>query len=141
MNTTVVNQQKNPGCLVQIVWFLVIGWWLGQAWIIVAWLLMLTVIFIPISVKMLNNLPKIIALRGQSSDLIISTADGKVFVRSGAQRPQVNLLVRIVYFFVIGWWLSAIWMELAYAVCATVIGLPIGFWMFDRVPAILSLKQ
>ncbi len=51
MNTTIVNQQKNPGCLVQLLWFLVIGWWLGQAWIIVAWLLMLTVIFIPISVS------------------------------------------------------------------------------------------
>ncbi|HZY45793.1 MAG TPA: hypothetical protein VFF70_13720, partial [Anaerolineae bacterium] len=78
---------------------------------------------------------------GQSSNLIISTADGKVVVKSGTQRPQINLLVRIVYFVLIGWWLSAIWMELAYAVCATIVGMPIGFWMFDRVPAILSLKQ
>jgi hypothetical protein len=32
-------------------------------------------------------------------------------------------------------------MEAAYALCMSVIGLPIGFWMFDLVPAVVSLRR
>jgi hypothetical protein len=32
-------------------------------------------------------------------------------------------------------------MEVAYAISLTVIGLPIGFWMFDQVPALVSLRR
>jgi hypothetical protein len=32
-------------------------------------------------------------------------------------------------------------MELSYLVCLTIIGLPLGFWMFDRVPALVSLHR
>lgn len=141
MSTVVVTPRTGPGCLVQVLWFLFVGWWAGQLWIAVAWLLMLTIIGIPLGVMMLNKVPKVIALRGQTTDLTLTTVGGVTVVSTGAQVPQRNILLRAIYFLIVGWWLSAIWMELAYWACLTIIGLPIGFWMFDRVPALVSLRR
>jgi uncharacterized membrane protein YccF (DUF307 family) len=137
----VVETQRNPGCLLQILWFLFIGIWLGQAWMVVAWFFMITIIGIPIGVAMINVLPKVIALREPTHQVLVSTTGSGHIVRRDVEVEQVNIILRAIYFLLIGWWLSALWMEVAYAICLTIIGLPIGFWMFDRVPAILSLKR
>ena len=140
MSTVVVSPQKGPGCLVQVLWFLFIGWWAGQLWISLAWLLMVTIIGIPLAVKMLNKLPKVIALRGQAPQLTLIVQEG-VTIISTAEVPQHNILLRAIYFVLVGWWFSAIWMEVAYLACMTIIGMPLGFWMFDRVPALVSLRR
>jgi uncharacterized membrane protein YccF (DUF307 family) len=148
MATVVVNQSqrsKNPGCLVQVLWFALVGWWASQIWIAVAWFLIATILGMPLGVMMLDRLPKIIALRDPSqargNGVSVVVANGVTVVTTGAWQPQRNLLVRAIYFVLIGWWLSAVWMELAWAVCLTIIGLPLGFWMFDRVPALVSLRR
>jgi uncharacterized membrane protein YccF (DUF307 family) len=141
METVTVETKKNPGCLIQILWFAFIGIWLGQAWMVVAWILMVTIIGIPLGVAMMNKLPFIIALRRDPVEVKVTRrADGSLVERE-VNVPQVNMLLRAIYFILIGWWFSALWMELAYALCCSVIGLPIGFWMFDRVPAVLSLRR
>src|SRR5512136_2986916 len=137
MASTTIVAKKNPGCLVQLVWFALVGWWLGQAWIAVAWFLAATLVGMPIAVMMLNRIPEIIALRGES-ELLVQSWGGRTVV---TELPQYNMLLRALYFILIGWWFSALWMELAYALCMSVIGLPFGFWMFDRVPFIVSLRR
>ncbi len=139
MNTTMIETRKSPGCLLQILWFAFVGIWLGQAWIILAWLLMLSVIGIPLGVMMLNALPKVIALREPNERVRVTIRPDGSMVR--AYPEQTPFLLRAVYFLLVGWWLSAVWMEVAYAISLTFIGLPLGFWMFDRVPAIVSLKR
>ncbi len=139
--STVITEQQNPGCLIQILWFAFVGWWLGQVWIVAAWLLMVTVIGLPFGVWMLDRLPKVIALRGEPVQRMVTRRADGALVTQVVERPQVNLLLRALYFILVGWWLSAIWMELAYAISLTIIGLPLGFWMFDGVPAIVSLKR
>jgi uncharacterized membrane protein YccF (DUF307 family) len=141
MSTVATLQDRKPGCLVQLIWFLCIGWWAGQLWILGAWFFMLTVIGIPLGVKMINRLPYVIALRRQDAAVVVTVADGRRVVRVGGERPQRNLLLRTIYFLLVGWWLSALWMEGGYFLCATIIGIPIGFWMFDKTPAILSLRR
>ena len=139
--TMVIEKQNNPGCLLQILWFAFIGVWLGQAWMVVAWFFMITIIGIPVGIAMLNMLPKVFALREPTRRVMVRTGqNGEIYQRE-IEPPQVNIILRALYFILIGWWLSAIWMEAAYAISLTVIGLPVGFWMFDRVPAILSLQR
>ena len=61
-----------------------------------------------------------------------------VIVQPQASGP--GFLVRAVWFVFIGWWLSAIANVLAYALCITIIGLPFGFALFNRLPAVLTLR-
>ena len=129
--------RRQPGCLIQIIWFALIGWWAVQAWAAIAWFLCVTIIGMPLGVMMLNNLPKIIALR-DPSDVMVMQRGEHMIVR---ELPQVNIALRALYFLVIGWWLSLLWIELAFVVSLTVIGLPLGFWMFDLVPGLVSLKR
>lgn len=132
-----VITRKQPGCLIQILWFALIGWWAGQTWAAVAWFLCITIVGMPLGVMMLNNLPKIIALRDPSEVMVMQRGE-RMVVR---ELPQVNIVLRALYFLVIGWWLSLIWIELAFIVSLTIIGLPLGFWMFDLVPGLVSLKR
>jgi uncharacterized membrane protein YccF (DUF307 family) len=86
---------------------------------------------------MLNRLPQVATLRPERTDLVIAS-DGRVYQRSVGQAP---FLLRAVYFLLAGWWLSALWLAAAWALCSSVIGLPFGFWMFNRVPAVITLAR
>ena len=136
----IVVSKENPGCLVQLLWFALVGWWAGELWIAAAWFLMLTVIGAPLAVTMLNMLPQVIALRGNRTAVEVSQV-GNLVVHKETHVPQRNIVLRTAYFLLIGWWLTALWMEAAYALCLSIVGLPIGFWMFDQVPALLTLRR
>jgi len=134
--TVIVETKRNPGCLLQLLWFAFIGIWLSQIWMVVAWLLMVTIIGIPLGIAMLNNISKVIALREPTQRVMVRGS-----MQQAMEPPQVNFFIRALYFLLVGWWLSALWMELAYLLCVSVIGLPFGFWMFDLVPTVLTLKR
>ena len=57
--------------------------------------------------------------------------------------PQNPFLLRAIYFLVIGWWLSLVWMIIAWLLTIATFGLatPLTFWMFDQVPAITTLAR
>jgi FHA domain/Inner membrane component domain len=56
-------------------------------------------------------------------------------------KSQYGCLVRACYFVFIGWWLGLIWVIIALALCASIIGAPIGFVMFNQLPGVLTLQQ
>lgn len=132
-----VKVVNRPGCVLQLIWFIFVGWWAGFLWLIGAWILMATVVGIPLGVGMINQLPKVMALRGPEA-LLVSKSDGSMLV---IRPPQVNLFVRILYFILVGWWASLVWVIIAYLLCLTFIGLPVGLWMIEQAPAILSLHR
>ena len=142
MNTVfVVNQRSTPGCLVQALWFMFVGWWVGSVWVGLAWVAMVTIIGIPLSVKMINKLPKVFALRETDKALIIQQQDGLTVIDIDGKTPQYNIVLRAVYFLLIGWWFTGFWVYFGYFLCLTLIGMPAGFWMFDKAPAIMSLRR
>jgi len=54
---------------------------------------------------------------------------------------QPSLLVRAVWFLFVGWWLTGLWLSVAWLLNFTIIGIPLGIKMINRVPFVLSLKQ
>ncbi len=127
-----VEVQRQPGCLIQLLYFVFIGWWLGALAAVVAYLCFALVLTIPFGVMIINRIPFLMALR-QPPVLITPWGEAKT--------PQYNIILRALWFVVIGLWLTAIWMVVAYVLCLTIIGMPLGFWMFDRAPALLTLHR
>jgi len=118
--------------LARALWFIFIGLWVGQLWLILAWLLNLTLIGLPLGMWMLSRLPQVMTLR--------STPIRRPAPVSLGQNAA-NFAVRAVYFVLIGWWVSLLWMELAWLIAASAIGLPLSFLMFERVATLTTLAE
>lgn len=132
----VIQQRSGPNVLIRALYFIVFGLWFSSIWAAVAWVLCVTIIGLPLGLWMLNRLPQVVTLAPQRTDLVI--ANGRAYYADIPQRP---FLLRAVWFVFVGWWLSALWLALAWALCASVIGMVVAFWMFDRVPAIITLAR
>jgi uncharacterized membrane protein YccF (DUF307 family) len=136
-----VEQKTGRGLFVRALWYLFIGWWLTAIVVVIAWISALTIILLPLSFYLVNHIPTALTLRPHIERYeVIQGADGVAYSRQIKVR-QSNALVRILYFVLIGWWLSAIWTVVAYAFSLTVIGLPIGLAMFNRLPFLFSLHR
>lgn len=59
----VIQQVSGPGCLVRGIYFLFIGVWLGLLWTGAAWVLLITVLGLPLGLLMLNRLPQVMTLK------------------------------------------------------------------------------
>jgi uncharacterized membrane protein YccF (DUF307 family) len=135
--STIVVQDRGPNILLRAVYFIVVGIWLSGIWATVAWVLCVTIIGLPPGLWMLNRLPQVTTLQPQRNDLVITA--GGTATRQNV--PQRSFLVRALYFVLVGWWFSALWLTVAWALCTVIIGLPFGFWMFNRVPAVITLAR
>lgn len=52
-----------------------------------------------------------------------------------------NILIRIVWFVLLGWWLSGVWTVVAWVLCVSVIGLPLGIIMLNALPQVTTLRS
>jgi uncharacterized membrane protein YccF (DUF307 family) len=126
----------SPNIVIRALWFIFIGWELTALWLLVAWILNVSVIFLPLGLKMISWTPKVLTLKDtQKKQRVV---DGEVV---DAKTGQTNILVRAGYFLLIGWWLSLIWMFIGYILCLTIIGLPFGIWMLNRLPEVTTLYR
>ena len=111
-------------------WFLAVGWWATPVVVNAAWFLNATVVGIPLGVKLVNLVPTVLTLKEPRS---LSAPE--------SARGQHSLVVRAVYFLLVGWWLSLLWANLAGVLAVTVVGLPVAVWLFDRLPYVTSLYR
>jgi uncharacterized membrane protein YccF (DUF307 family) len=61
-------------------------------------------------------------------------------VNVNIQQNQPGLFIRALYFLFIGWWAGLIWLNIGYFFVVTIIGLPVGLIMLNRLPLIMTLK-
>ncbi len=135
MHATTIN--NSPNIIIRFVWFIFIGLPVSMAWTAVAWVLCVSIIGLPIGLVMLAKLPFVTTLRGEHVITSVS-ASGNVQIKGVAQYP---FLLRAIYFVLVGSWLSALWLSVAWLMSSIIIGLPLSFWMIDRVPAVLTLAR
>jgi uncharacterized membrane protein YccF (DUF307 family) len=133
----IITRNEGPGLLVRAIYFILIGWWLSAIWAAVAWLLCITIIGLPLGLYMLNRLPQAVTLKPVRSNLRVTPSGRLVEVAV----PQLPFLVRAIYFLLIGWWFSALWIIVAWLLHASIVGMLIGFWMFNRTAAIVTLAR
>src|SRR5215213_9008477 len=60
-------------------------------------------------------------------------------VQIAAVNPP-NLILRVIWFILVGWWLAGILSVAAWALNATIIGLPLGLWIINRLPLAATLR-
>ena len=136
-----INEGKSPNIILRFLWFLLIGWWVGLIVITFASLLQVTIIGIPLALFLYDRIPAIMTLKARHRKLeVFEDARGRLHHRvSGPQ--QHNILLRIVYFVLIGWWFTGVWIVAAIVVSISIIGIPLAFWMVDRIPYVSSLAK
>ncbi len=140
--TIMTGTDKGPGCLIRILYFIFVGLWLGGIVTVAAWVLIVSIIGLPLGLWLLNRLPMLMTLKPLQTQTRITVIDGKV-VYHEEKMQQHPFLLRALYFILVGWWLSAIWLALAWLLTGITLGLGIllAFWMFDQVPAITTLAR
>jgi uncharacterized membrane protein YccF (DUF307 family) len=124
--------------LLRVIWFFVLGWELTGIWILVAWALNLTIIGLPLGLWMINRVPQVLTLKARRGAWEVDLKSGRARYIS---LRQPNPLVRALYFLVVGWWLSLLWAIVAWLLCLTIIGLPLGVLMLHALPAVTTLQR
>lgn len=155
-NVNVSVGQKGPGFLIRAIYFVFIGWWLGFFWLNLGFALCALIITLPLGLLMLNRLPQVITLRQSSEGNTTSVNISTVNVHPGMGAPgiavqninvtvggsgQHSFFVRAIYYIFIGCWIGYIWACIGYFCCLTILLLPVGIMMLNRLPAVLTLRK
>ncbi len=141
MGQTVIVRKDGPNLLVRFFWWLVIGWWASGIVVAIAWIALITIIGFPVAIWLIDLLPSVLTLRPRTRIWTIGQdGEGRTVISEGG-RSQTAWPIRGLWFVLIGWWASALWMVLAWLVQLTVIGLPLAMLMFNRTPFVASLYR
>lgn len=134
--TIVKEPVREIPLILRVVWFFVLGWELTGVWILIAWALNASIIGLPLGLWMIDRVPQVLTLKARAGTYLVDGENGRSqFI--AARQP--NFLVRALYFVLFGWWFSLIWATIAWLLCATIIGLPLGVMMLNGLPAVTTL--
>jgi uncharacterized membrane protein YccF (DUF307 family) len=137
----VIAQRQGPGFLARAVWFVLIGWWLTAIVIVIAYVLALSILGLPFAFYLFNRIPAFLTLRGRSKTYQVETAADGTRYLTAANVEQRPMLIRAIWFILVGFWFGAIWMAVAYVLCILIVTMPFGLAMFNRVGAVMTLLR
>lgn len=120
--------------LLQFIYFLVIGWWLGLLASMLGFVLCVSIIGLPFGLILLNRLPSLIYLR-EIGESCPAGYDHR------HMQEELPMLMRVLWFVLVGWELGFIVIGLGYLLTLTIIGLPLGVYLLNRVPFALTLSR
>jgi uncharacterized membrane protein YccF (DUF307 family) len=124
--------------ILRVIYFFVLGWELTGVWILIAWALNVTIIGLPLGLWMIDRVPQVLTLKARPGAYVTNLEDGSTRFESAG---QPFFLFRAIYFVLIGWWFSLLWAALAWVLCATIIGLPLGVPMLNALPFVTTLHH
>ena len=139
-SVVIINEDSSTGCLVQLIWFIFVGWWLSQLAIIASYILIFSIILLPFGLLILNKIPSIIALRHEKKRTNVEIVGNSVVIRK-TDAQQFPMWIRAIYFVLIGWWFTALIIEVAWLLGLTFFLLPFSILIFDFVPMALTLRK
>lgn len=135
----VVVEAKSYGFIIRALYFLFVGWWLGLAWSLLSWLVYATVILAPVGSAMLSKVPGLVSLKARQKQIRVeATAAGTTVTQEGVK--QHNILLRILYY-PFGLVFSLIAILAAWLLCCLIITMPLGVWLYGKVPWLASLHR
>ena len=141
-NTVLVlgSPPNGPGFATRALWFVFVGWWLSGLVIVLGYAAALTVVGLPLAFWLFNRVPQAQTLRPRTLNWQVTTADGTTLVQQAhvAQRPW---WARALWFVLVGWWLGAIWLTVAWVLSLLILPLPLSIVMVDRTPGIMTLQR
>ena len=120
--------------IIRFIYFLAIGWWVGLIVSFVSYLLCATIIGLPLGTALLNRMPGLVYLREPGD----ACPDG---YHHRHLQEELPFLLRVLWFFVIGWSLGFIVIMAGYALALTIIGIPLGIYLLNRVPLVMTLSR
>jgi uncharacterized membrane protein YccF (DUF307 family) len=138
MSMKVKETNREMPFLLRAIWFFVFGWELTGIWILVAWALNASVIGLPLGLWMIDRVPQILTLKARPGVMVTDLEDGRSQFVPASSAP---FIIRAVYFVFFGWWFSLLWAVMAWLLCATIIGLPLGIVMLNGLPTVTTLAQ
>ena len=137
---TVVTATGGPGLVLRAIWFIFIGWWATGILLSVAYLMSLTIVLLPLSFVLFNAVPTVLTLRPRQMHISSELRDGVMHVSHG-NVPQRLFLIRAIWFVLVGWWLSGLVILLGYLLCLTVVLIPVGVMVLNRIPEAMTLRR
>ena len=139
--TLILERTAGPNMFVRAIWWLLIGWWASGITVALAWLSLISIVAIPLGIWLINHLPSVLTLRPRTRTWTIGQDGEGRTVISESGRVQTAWPIRGLWFVLVGWWASALWMGLAWVVQLTIVGLPLALMMFNRTPFVASLYR
>jgi uncharacterized membrane protein YccF (DUF307 family) len=139
---TVVMVAPETNLLVRVVWFIFVGWWLSQLVVLVSWFFNVTIIGLPLGVYLMNRIPQAATLKSSRKNLThrVDPTTGALIVEL-TDRPQRIWWQRALFFLVVGWWFSLLWLEAAWLFGVLILTLPLSFWMFGAAGKVTTLRR
>ena len=140
-NVAVHEIKTGPSILIRVVWYLLVGWWLTGFVMGLAWAFGITIIGLPVAFYLVNRIPTVLTLRPRLQRYAMVVGEDGITRHERVATEQSGVLVRLAYFIVVGWWLSAAWMVASYLLMLTIVGIPLGLMMVNRLPFVFSLHR